>query len=57
MVRSKIRNTAPCTYVISDWNGEEIVATFNEEELHKTNQEEFRIKNVFKRKGNKLYVK
>ena len=31
--------------------------TFYEEELHKTNQEEFRIKNVFKRKGNKLYVK
>ena len=31
--------------------------TFYEEELHKTNQEEFRIKNLFKRKGNKLHVK
>ena len=29
-------------YVINDLNGEEIVGTFYEKELRKTNQEEFR---------------
>ena len=43
--------------VISDLNGEEIVGSFYEKELQKTNQEEFRIEKVIKRKGNKLYVK
>ena len=45
------------TYVISDLNGEEIIGSFYEKELQKTNQKEFRIEKVFKRKGNKLYVK
>ena len=40
-----------------DLNGEEIVETFYEQEMQKTNQEEFRIEKVIKRKGNKLYVK
>ena len=31
--------------------------TFYEKELQKTNQEEFRIEKVLKRKGDKLYVK
>ena len=43
--------------VISELNGEKIVGTFYEKELQKTNQEEFRIEKVFKRKVNKLYVK
>ena len=43
--------------VISDLNGEEITGTFYEKELQKTNQEEFRIEDVLKRKGDKLYVK
>ena len=43
--------------VINDLNGEEIIENFYEEELQKTNQEEFRIEKVIKRKGNKLYVK
>ena len=30
-------------YVIDDLNGEEIIGTFYEEELQKTNQQEFRI--------------
>ena len=30
-------------YVINDLNGEEIIGTFYEKELQKTNQEEFRI--------------
>ena len=42
---------------ISDLNGEEIVGSFCEKELQKTNQKEFRIEKVIKRKGNKLYVK
>ena len=50
----KIKNTVPWTYVISDLNGEEIVGSFYEKELQKTNQKEFRIEKVIKRKGNKL---
>ena len=38
-------------------NGEEIIGTFYEKELQKTNQKEFRIEKVIKKKGNKLYVK
>ena len=52
----KVKNTVPWTYVINDLNGEEIIGTFNEKELQKTNQEEFRIEKVSKRKGNKIYV-
>ena len=44
------------TFVISDLNGEEIVGTFYEKELQKTNQKEFRVEKVFK-KVYKLYVK
>ena len=56
-VVSEIKNTVPCTYVINDLNGEEIIGTFHEKELQKTNQKELRIENVIKRKGNRLYVK
>ena len=49
-VIKKIKNAVPCTYVINDLNGEE-------KELQKTNQEEFRIEKVIRRKGDKLYVK
>ena len=56
-VVKKIKNTVPWTYAISDLNGEEIVENFHEKELRKTNQIEFRIEKVIKRKGNKLYVK
>ena len=34
-----------------------IVGTFYKKELQKTNQKEFRVEKVIKRKGNKLYVK
>ena len=53
----KIRNTVPWTYEISDLNREEIVGSFYEKELQKINQKQFRIEEVIKRKGNKLYVK
>ena len=46
----KIKNTIPWTYVISNLNGEEIVGSFYEKELQKTNQKEFRIEKVIKRK-------
>ena len=53
----KVKNAAPQTYVINDLNVEEIVGTFYEKELQKTNQKEFRIEKVIKKKGDKLYVK
>ena len=56
-VISKIKNTVPWTYVINDLNGEEITGSFYEKELQKTNQKQFRIEKVLKRKGDKLYVK
>ena len=56
-VVSKIKNTVPWTYVISDLNGEEITGSFYEKELQKTSQEKFRIEKVIKRKDDKLYVK
>ena len=56
-VISKIKNTVPCTYIINDLNGGEIIGTFYEKELQKTNQKEFRIEKVLKKKGDKLYVK
>ena len=43
--------------VINDLNGEEITGTLYEKELQKSNQEEFRIEKVIKRKGVKKYVK
>ena len=56
-VAKKLKNAVPSTYVISNLNGEEIVGSFYEKELQKTNQKEFTIGKVIKRKGNKLYVK
>ena len=53
----KIKNTVPWTYVINDLNGEKIIGTFYENELQKTDQKEFRIEKVLKKKGDKLYVK
>ena len=43
--------------VTNDLNGEEIIGTFFEKELQKTNQQEFRIEKVIRKKGNKSYVK
>ena len=54
---SKIKNTVPWTYVLNDLKGEEIIGTFYENELQRTKQNEFRIENVIKKKGDKLYVK
>ena len=56
-VIKKVKNTVQWTNVINDLNGDEIIGTFYEKELQKTNQQEFRIEKVIKRKGDKLYVK
>ena len=56
-VIKKVKNTVPWTYVINDLNGEDIIGTFYEKELRKTNQIEFRIAKVIKKKGDKLYFK
>ena len=54
---SKITNTVPQTYVLNDLDGEEIIGTFYEKDLQATNQQEFRVEKVIKRKFDKLYVK
>ena len=54
---TKVKNTLPYTYVISDLNGEEIVGTFYLKEFQEINQKEFRVEKVIKRKRDKLYVK
>ena len=48
-VIKKVKNTVPWT--------EAIVGTFYKNDCQKTNQEEFRIEEVNKRKGDKLYIK
>ena len=56
-VISKIKDTVPWTYAVSDLNGEEITGSFYEKELQETSQKELRIEKVLKRKGDKLYLK
>ena len=56
-VIKKVKNAVPWTYVINDLNGEKLIGTFYEKELKKANQREFRIDQVIKKKGDKLYVK
>ena len=56
-VIKRVKDTVPWTYFIIDLNSDEIIGTFYEKELQKTNQEEFRIEKVIKKKGDKLYVK
>ena len=52
-----VQNTVPWNYLTNDLNGEEIMDSFYEKELQKTDQKEFRMEKVIKKKGNKLYVK
>ena len=57
LIISKIKNTVPWTYVISDSNGEKIAGSFYEKEWQRFSQEKFRIEKVIKKKVDKLYVK
>ena len=52
-----VKKTLSWTYVISNLSGAEIVGSFDEKELQKTNLKEFRIEKVIKKKGDKFYVK
>ena len=54
---NKVKNTVPRTCEINDLYEEKITGSFYEKELQKTNQKEFRIGKVIKKKGDKLYVK
>ena len=53
----EVKNAVPWAYLIKDVNRGVIIGIFYKKELQKTNQKEFRIKSVIKRKGNKPYVK
>ena len=55
-VITKVKNTVPWTYIISDLKGKEIVGTFYEKELQKANQKEFKIIKAIKRNSDKLHV-
>ena len=55
-ITNEIKDTVPWTYVIKDLYGEEVVETFYEKELQKTDQKEFRVEKVIKKKRNKLFV-
>ena len=44
------------TYVIGDLKGEKFVEVFYKKKLQKTNDKEFRVEKVIKRKGNEVYV-
>ena len=57
IVIKEIKNKVPWTYVINDLNGEEVIGTFYENALQKTNQQELRIEKVITKKGDTLYVK
>ena len=49
-VIQEVKNTVPWTHAVNDFNGKEIIGTFYEKPLRKTNQKEFRIEKVIKRK-------
>ena len=53
----RVKNTVLWTYLISNLKDEEIAGQFYENEFQKTNQKEFRVEKVIKKKGDKLYVK
>ena len=57
LITTKIKDTVPWTYAICDLNGEPITGSFFGKQLKKTSQEKFRVEEVLKRKGHKLYVK
>ena len=54
---TKVKNTVPFTYVISYLKDGKIARNFYGKELQKTNQKDFRVEKVIKRKGDKLYLK
>ena len=53
----KVKNTVPWKYVTGDLKGKEVIGTFYKNELQKTNQKDFRVEKVIKRKVHKLCAK
>ena len=53
----KVKSTVSWTYVISDLKSKKNFWNVLRKRIVKTNQKEFRVKKVIKRKGAKLYVK
>ena len=49
-VIEEVKNTVPWTYVINDLNGDEIIGKFYEKQLQKTNQQEFMIEKVIRKR-------
>ena len=56
-VISKVKNTIVLTCIISDLICEEIDGTFYKKELQKTNEREFKVEKIIKRKSDKQYVR
>ena len=56
-VISKIKNTVPWTYIISDLNGEILLEYFMKKNCKKQIKKNSEQKKVIKRKGDKLFVK
>ena len=54
---SKIKSTVQWTIVIDDINAGEVIGTLYEKELQKTNQNEFKIEKVIKKKGKNFKCK
>jgi len=54
---SKIQRTHSVTYKITDYKGDEIQGTFNEQELQKTSQKVFRIEKIVKKGITRSLVK
>ena len=50
----KVKNTIPLTYVINNLNGGEVIGTVSEKGMQNTNQKEYRILKLIKKKRNKL---
>ena len=55
-VIKKVENAFPWTYVITDPKSEKLIGTSFEKELLATNQQEYGIEKVIKKKGDKLYA-
>ena len=53
VIISEVLNSNPYTYKIRNLQGENIVGSFHEQELLKTNQTKFRIKKLFVKTRNK----
>ena len=56
-VVKNIQNAVPWAYKIADLNDEEIIGSFYEKEIQKTDQRKSRIEKVIKNEGDRLYVK